>query len=99
MQYLGAGGLVGNSPNVDKRITILAIKINFLYKHYKIEHYKYYKHFTPFQKNITNIANRKKTADRVLDVKEKKTLLINFHVSKKENNANIVSGIKEIKKW
>ena len=64
MEYLGAGGPVVNSPNVDKGITTLAITLNLnLYKFLtwktlKIEHYKHYKHFTPFQNNIKNIAIR-----------------------------------------
>ena len=46
MGYLGAGGPVVNSTNIDKGITTLAIK------HLKLEHYKHYKHFTPFQRTL-----------------------------------------------
>ena len=62
MEYLGAGGPVVNSPNVDKVIVTLAINLNLssYMKTLKIEHYKHYKNFTPFQKNITNITIRTK---------------------------------------
>ena len=42
MEYLGAGGPVMNSPNVDKGITTLAININLNYSMENIKN-------TPFQ--------------------------------------------------
>lgn len=54
MQYLGAGGSAVKFANVNKGITTLAININL--NSYtedtksKIEHYKHYNHFTPFQR-------------------------------------------------
>ena len=62
MEYLGAGEPVVNFLNVDKGITVLAIKINLnsSIKDIKIEQYKHYKYCKPFQKNITNITNRAK---------------------------------------
>ena len=64
MVYLGAGGPVMNSPNVDKRITTVAININLNSYIENIKnrtlHYKHYRHFTSFQKNIINITNRTK---------------------------------------
>ena len=59
MEYLGVGGPLVNAT--------LPIDINrdcysvYVYrKTLKIEQHKHYKHFTPFEENITNIRNRKK---------------------------------------
>ena len=62
MEYLGAGGPEVNSSNVDLGITTLAINLNLnsYMETLKIEHYKHYKRFTPFQKNIKNITIRTK---------------------------------------
>ena len=62
MEYLGAGGLVIKSPNVDKGIITLAMNITsiLIWKTLKVQHYKQYKRFTTFQKNVTNTTIRTK---------------------------------------
>ena len=91
MEYLGAGGPVVNSPNVDKGITTLAINLNLnLYKFLtwktlKIEHYKHYKHFTPFQNNIKNIAIRTINWQSAMRQRKKKST-DNFSCVKERKN-------------
>ena len=99
MEYLGAGGPEVNSSNVDLGITTLAINLNLnsYMETLKIEHYKHYKRFTPFQKNITNITIRtKKLLTECYASKE--SLMRNFHVSKKGKTPDKVSCVKEKKK-
>ena len=73
----------------NKSLLLLQIQTSILIrKTLKIEHHKQNKHFTPFQKNITNITIWTKNADKVSRIKEKINLLINFHVSKKEKTVD-----------
>ena len=98
MEYLGAGGPVVSSLNVDKGIATLAININ-LNSHWntlKIEHYKYYKHFTPFQKNITNITNRTRNCWQGVMRQRKEKATEKFSCAKERSTADKVSCVKKI---
>ena len=85
MEYLGAGGQVVNSPNVNKGITALGININLnsYIENIKKKYYEPSKHSTPFQENITNINRTKNWRHSVMHQRKKK-LLRNFHVPRKE---------------
>ena len=76
MEYLGACGPVVSSPGVGKGIITLAINFNL-----NLLQGKHSKQNIVNPKNISQLFKR--TADRVSCVKEKKSLLRNFHVSKK----------------
>ena len=64
----------------------------------KIEHYKQYKHLTPFQKNITNIKIRTRNywQGHVSCVKERKGFWQSVLCLKKKNTADKVSCVKNV---
>ena len=74
------------SPNVDKGITTLAMNINFnsYMKNIKNTHYK---HFTTFQKNITNITIRTKSCWQSVMRRRKEKSIDKFSCVKERNNS------------